>query len=159
MEDYNEILTELEIGYTKPHATPKLFSRAADAIRQLKQERDAINVIAKRQSDILIKKCEELADCITERDEEVLRNRPLRNLIKHLEEQQIHFNKKYNDMREAINTIDSEREANLILTEEIGVLKSVLSIAKDALETYYRNDYGCMSRGNDAVELIKRHLG
>lgn len=89
MDDYALMANVKPIG---PHKV------LTDAIAELEQLRQRVAELEK------------------ERDEEIARNRPLRNLIASLEEQKSHWNKCRNENREAVATLDSERAANAKLS-------------------------------------------
>lgn len=71
-----------------------------------------------------------VAELEKERDEEIARNRPLRNLIASLEEQKLHWNKQRDEYREAVSTMDSERSANAMLTAERNKVHQYWQIAE-----------------------------
>ena len=54
-----------------------------------------------------------------ERDAEIARNRPLQSLIKSTEETKSLLLKKSEENKEAVKQLDSERQANALLTEEL----------------------------------------
>ena len=57
-----------------------------------------------------------------ERDAEIARNRPLQSLIKSTEETKSFLLKKSEENKEAVKQLDSERQANAALTEELAAL-------------------------------------
>ena len=57
-----------------------------------------------------------------ERDAEIARNRPLQSLIKLTEETKSFLLKKSEENKEAVKQLDSERQANAVLTEELAAL-------------------------------------
>ena len=57
-----------------------------------------------------------------ERDAEIARNRPLQSLIKLTEETKSFLLKKSEENKEAVKQLDSERQANALLTEELAAL-------------------------------------
>ena len=57
-----------------------------------------------------------------ERDTEIARNRPLQSLIKSTEETKSFLLKKSEENKEAVKQLDSERQANALLTEELAAL-------------------------------------
>jgi DNA repair exonuclease SbcCD ATPase subunit len=57
-----------------------------------------------------------------ERDTEIARNRPLQSLIKLTEETKSFLLKKSEENKEAVKQLDSERQANALLTEELAAL-------------------------------------
>ena len=57
-----------------------------------------------------------------ERDAEIARNRPLQSLIKSTEETKSFLLKKSEENKEAVKQLDSERQANAVLTEELAAL-------------------------------------
>ena len=57
-----------------------------------------------------------------ERDAEIARNRPLQSLIKSTEETKSFLLKKSEENKEAVKQLDSERQANALLTEELAAL-------------------------------------
>ena len=57
-----------------------------------------------------------------ERDTEIARNRPLQSLIKSTEKTKSFLLKKSEENKEAVKQLDSERQANAVLTEELAAL-------------------------------------
>lgn len=57
-----------------------------------------------------------------ERDAEIARNRPLQSMIKSTEETKSFLLKKSEENKEAVKQLDSERQANALLTEELAAL-------------------------------------
>ena len=70
-----------------------------------------------------IKSLREQVEKLTkERDAEIARNRPLQSLIKLTEETKSFLLKKSEENKEAVKQLDSERQANALLTEELAAL-------------------------------------
>ena len=65
---------------------------------------------------------QKLAALTKERDAEISRNKPLRALISSLEETKSILLKKSAENKEAVTQLDSERQANAALTEELAAL-------------------------------------
>ena len=68
-----------------------------------------------------------------ERDTEIARNRPLQSLIKSQEEIKSFLLKKSEENKEAVKQLDSERQANALLTEELAALAEQNEKMRDAL--------------------------
>ena len=65
---------------------------------------------------------EQVEKLTMERDTEIARNRPLQSLIKSTEETKSFLLKKSEENKEAVKQLDSERQANAVLTEELAAL-------------------------------------
>ena len=65
---------------------------------------------------------EQVEKLTMERDTEIARNRPLQSLIKSTEETKSFLLKKSEENKEAVKQLDSERQANALLTEELAAL-------------------------------------
>ena len=65
---------------------------------------------------------EQVEKLTKERDAEIARNRPLQSLIKLTEETKSFLLKKSEENKEAVKQLDSERQANAVLTEELAAL-------------------------------------
>ena len=65
---------------------------------------------------------EQVEKLTKERDAEIARNRPLQSLIKLTEETKSFLLKKSEENKEAVKQLDSERQANALLTEELAAL-------------------------------------
>ncbi len=65
---------------------------------------------------------EQVEKLTKERDAEIARNRPLQSLIKSTEETKSFLLKKSEENKEAVKQLDSERQANALLTEELAAL-------------------------------------
>ena len=65
---------------------------------------------------------EQVEKLTKERDTEIARNRPLQSLIKSTEETKSFLRKKSEENKEAVKQLDSERQANALLTEELAAL-------------------------------------
>ena len=65
---------------------------------------------------------EQVEKLTKERDTEIARNRPLQSLIKLTEETKSFLLKKSEENKEAVKQLDSERQANALLTEELAAL-------------------------------------
>ena len=65
---------------------------------------------------------EQVEKLTKERDTEIARNRPLQSLIKSTEETKSFLLKKSEENKEAVKQLDSERQANALLTEELAAL-------------------------------------
>ena len=65
---------------------------------------------------------EQVEKLTKERDTEIARNRPLQSLIKSTEETKSFLLKKSEENKEAVKQLDSERQANAVLTEELAAL-------------------------------------
>ena len=65
---------------------------------------------------------EQVEKLTMERDTEIARNRPLQSLIKLTEETKSFLLKKSEENKEAVKQLDSERQANALLTEELAAL-------------------------------------
>ena len=65
---------------------------------------------------------EQVEKLTKERDTEIARNRPLQSLIKLTEETKSFLLKKSEENKEAVKQLDSERQANAVLTEELAAL-------------------------------------
>ena len=65
---------------------------------------------------------EQVEKLTKERDTEIARNRPLQSLIKSTEETKSLLLKKSEENKEAVKQLDSERQANALLTEELAAL-------------------------------------
>ena len=65
---------------------------------------------------------EQVEKLTKERDTEIARNRPLQSLIKSTEETKSFLLKKSEENKEAVKQVDSERQANALLTEELAAL-------------------------------------
>ena len=65
---------------------------------------------------------EQVEKLTKERDAEIARNRPLQSLIKSTEETKSFLLKKSEENKEAVKQLDSERQANAVLTEELAAL-------------------------------------
>ena len=74
---------------------------------------------APSEVDVLREQVEKLTK---ERDTEIARNRPLQSLIKLTEETKSFLLKKSEENKEAVKQLDSERQANALLTEELATL-------------------------------------
>lgn len=73
--------------------------------------------------EIMIAELREQVEKLTkERDTEIARNRPLQSLIKLTEETKSFLLKKSEENKEAVKQLDSERQANALLTEELAAL-------------------------------------
>ena len=60
---------------------------------------------------------EQVSKLTMERDTEIARNRPLQSLIKSTEETKSFLLKKSEENKEAVKQLDSERQANAVLTQ------------------------------------------
>ena len=76
---------------------------------------------------------EQVEKLTKERDAEIARNRPLQSLIKSTEETKSFLLKKSEENKEAVKQLDSERQANALLTEELAALAEQNEKQKDAL--------------------------
>ena len=65
---------------------------------------------------------EQVEKLTKDRDTEIARNRPLQSLIKLTEETKSFLLKKSEENKEAVKQLDSERQANALLTEELAAL-------------------------------------
>ena len=65
---------------------------------------------------------EQVEKLTKERETEIARNRPLQSLIKSQEEIKSFLLKKSEENKEAVKQLDSERQANALLTEELAAL-------------------------------------
>ena len=65
---------------------------------------------------------EQVEKLTMERDTEIARNRPLQSQIKSTEETKSFLLKKSEENKEAVKQLDSERQANALLTEELAAL-------------------------------------
>ena len=93
---------------------------------------------------------EQVEKLTMERDTEIARNRPLQSLIKSTEETKSFLLKKSEENKEAVKQLDSERQANAVLTEELAALaeqneklRAVLDkLARLGNEPYLGNSIG-----------------
>ena len=65
---------------------------------------------------------EQVEELTKERDTEIARNRPLQSLVKSQEEIKSFLLKKSEENQEAVKQLDSERQVNAMLTEELAAL-------------------------------------
>ena len=72
-----------------------------------------------------------------ERDAEIARNRPLQSLIKLTEETKSFLLKKSEENKEAVKQLDSERQANALLTEELAALAEQNEKLKEVTNLIY----------------------
>ena len=72
---------------------------------------------------------EQVEKLTMERDTEIARNRPLQSLIKSTEETKSFLLKKSEENKEAVKQLDSERQANALLTEELAALADCIAQA------------------------------
>jgi len=77
---------------------------------------------------------EQVAALRKERDAEITRNKPLRALISSLEETKSILLKKSAENKEAVTQLDSERQANAALTEELAALAEQNEKMREALQ-------------------------
>ena len=96
---------------------------------------------------------EQVEKLTKERDAEIARNRPLQSLIKLTEETKSFLLKKSEENKEAVKQLDSERQANALLTEELADLaeqnekfRKALSSACDHIELPYEIGERCAYR-------------
>ena len=73
-------------------------------------------------ADEIVSLREQVEKLTKERDAEIARNRPLQSLIKLTEETKSFLLKKSEENKEAVKQLDSERQANAVLTEELAAL-------------------------------------
>ena len=73
-------------------------------------------------ADEIVSLREQVEKLTMERDTEIARNRPLQSLIKLTEETKSFLLKKSEENKEAVKQLDSERQANALLTEELAAL-------------------------------------
>ena len=73
-------------------------------------------------ADEIVSLREQVEKLTKERDTEIARNRPLQSLIKSTEETKSFLLKKSEENKEAVKQLDSERQANAVLTEELAAL-------------------------------------
>jgi uncharacterized coiled-coil DUF342 family protein len=104
----------IDLLYAVPEtgADPELIENAADEITRLRQQ---------------------VATLTEQRDEEIARNRPLKALVKSLEDQRSSLMKRQNEWHHAIETLESERKANDLLTKELAKLAAQQDMAVKAL--------------------------
>ena len=95
-----------------------------------------------------------VAELEKERDEEIARNRQLRNLIASLEEQKSHWNKQRDEYREAVSTMDSERSANATLTAERDALKQQRDELLEAAEAIEIDAEECLDFDECTAMLV-----
>ena len=76
---------------------------------------------------------EQVEKLTKERDAEIARNRPLQSLIKLTEETKSFLLKKSEENKEAVKQLDSERQANALLTEELAALAEQNEKMREAL--------------------------
>ena len=86
---------------------------------------------------------EQVEKLTKERDTEIARNRPLQSLIKSTEETKSFLLKKSEENKEAVKQLDSERQANALLTEELAALAAQNEKLKDALRTVVDDSEEC----------------
>ena len=77
---------------------------------------------------------EQVEKLTMERDTEIARNRPLQSLIKSTEETKSFLLKKSEENKEAVKQLDSERQANAVLTEELAALAEQNEKMREALQ-------------------------
>ena len=76
---------------------------------------------------------EQVEKLTKERDTEIARTRPLQSLIKLTEETKSFLLKKSEENKEAVKQLDSERQANAVLTEELAALAEQNEKMRDTL--------------------------
>ena len=76
---------------------------------------------------------EQVEELTKERDTEIARNRPLQSLIKSMEETKLILLKKSEENKEAVKQLDSERQVNALLTEELAALAEQNEKMREAL--------------------------
>ena len=86
---------------------------------------------------------EQVEKLTKERDTEIARNRPLQSLIKSTEETKSFLLKKSEENKEVVKQLDSERQANALLTEELAALAAQNEKLKDALRTVVDDSEEC----------------
>lgn len=106
------------------------------------------------EREVLSKRVEDLEK---ERDEEIARNRPLRNLITSLEGQVQHWRKKGIEESEAVNTLMSEREANAILTNDLAAAQAREAQLREALSAIAWQDDHIGAIARTALALPSDH--
>ena len=82
---------------------------------------DAAEQLIKQQAEIIALH-EQVEKLTKERDTEIARNRPLQSLVKSQEEIKSFLLKKSEENKEAVKQLDSERQVNAMLTEELAAL-------------------------------------
>ena len=94
-------------------------------------------------ADEIVSLREQVEKLTMERDTEIARNRPLQSLIKSTEETKSFLLKKSEENKEAVKQLDSERQANALLTEELAALAAQNEKLKDALRTVVDDSEEC----------------
>ena len=94
-----------------------------------------------------------------ERDTEIARNRPLQSLVKSQEEIKSFLLKKSEENKEAVKQLDSERQVNAMLTEELTVLAEQNEKMRKALTKWRYLDgsynWRCGHCGNEVEDEHK----
>ena len=128
---------------------PVAFCRVEDVfdndsmLTQLGTKRGALLYLANPDTEALRQRVKELE---AEVETEKKRNAPLRMLVQSLEEQKTIWNKGRDKVREANGTLDSEREANALLTAQLATQAEQIKTAIDA-----------MQKAADVFEFYARH--
>lgn len=99
---------------------------------------------------------EQVEKLTKERDTEIARNRPLQSMIKSQEEIKSFLLKKSEENKEAVKQLDSERQANALLTEELAALAEQNAKMRKALTKWRYLDgsynWRCGHCGNEVED-------
>lgn len=117
------------------------------------------DILMKEQREEIASLREQVEKLTKERDEEIARNRPLNALIKSMEETKSILLKKSEENKDAVKQLDSEREANAILTEQLAALADQNANMREALQGVdARTFYGGSPLAEQVNSVAKRAL-